>query len=191
MWQALLAAAVAGSTGLVAKHLFKPSAEPTSTTSVPGKTQKLNDGDHCEDQDDGVFDGPFDSQMVPYEGVGANEEGIFRFSSSGTHGGSSGYRVRSRKVSKKAAVSGRGLKKGVGNEGSTGVEQRKNGRRFGACLKKRRTGKNVAGNYGSRLCNEHKLDVVLLNMPSPVMLLRVRLFDWKCIFFVTVSSFHS
>lgn len=144
MWQALLAAAVAGSTGLVAKHLFKPSAELTSTSSAPEQIRNLNDADHCEDQDNGVFDGPFDSHMVPYDGVGENQEGIFRFSSSGFRGGASGFRVCSRKLSKRAGVSGRGMKKGVENKGSNGVEQRKSGRRFGACLKKRRTGKNVS-----------------------------------------------
>ncbi|KAH7513237.1 hypothetical protein FEM48_Zijuj12G0175800 [Ziziphus jujuba var. spinosa] len=157
MWQALLAAAVAGSTGLVAKHLFKPcSADPT-TTSLPEQTQKVHED--IKTQEKGVSNGgfqilsssTFDSQLLlEDDSVCEKQEEIFRFSCSGSLGGT-GVRICSRNLSKRAGVPSRGLKKGGGSEGSNrGVEPGRRGKRVGVCLKKRRTIKNAAGNRGSR-----------------------------------------
>lgn len=139
MWQ-LFAAAVAASTGLLAgKHIF---FKPTADTDPPA--------DHNEDT---ACPGPynfsvasaFQSQPPPWETSDFEEqrEGtIFRFSSEAASGrGGSGTRFRLRKRT------GSIKKKGVAAEAerSNGTEQRRTARRgVGVCLKRRKTGKNVA-----------------------------------------------
>lgn len=148
MWQALLAAAVAGSTGIVAKHLFKPRSAVPTATALPEQPQKL----HEDFEPNGGFQIPsastFDSQLLlDDDGLREKQEGIFRFSCSGSRE----VRFRSRNLSKKPGFPRRGLKKGVGSEESNGgVDPRKSGKRVGVCLKKRRTINNAAGNRGSR-----------------------------------------
>lgn len=119
MWPALLAAAVAASTGLLAKkHLFKPAAEitdsdPRNDAVSSAKPPQLPWESDCEDQ---------------------VKEGIFRFASDGSAGGSG------KKKKKKTRLRLRKKK---------AAEQNKSGRRVGVCLKKRKTGKNGGPKCGS------------------------------------------
>ncbi|XP_030494182.1 uncharacterized protein LOC115710021 isoform X2 [Cannabis sativa] len=144
MWQALLAAAVAGSTGLVAKHLFKPTPDPTAAAAAAEKKKPTSLLDHEEEEDDshGIrFLGSSSHRGLSHASACECEDGIFRFSSTEVNGG----RVASKNLTKKRRVLGRQLKKGVGFERSDGLEQRRSVRRFGVCLKRRKTTKKVAG----------------------------------------------
>ncbi|KAM6593369.1 hypothetical protein CsatA_001072 [Cannabis sativa] len=145
MWQALLAAAVAGSTGLVAKHLFKPTPDPTAAAAAAAEKKKPTSLlDHEEEEDDshGIrFLGSSSHRGLSHASACECEDGIFRFSSTEVNGG----RVASKNLTKKRRVLGRQLKKGVGFERSDGLEQRRSVRRFGVCLKRRKTTKKVAG----------------------------------------------
>lgn len=137
MWQALVAAAVAGTTGIVAKHFFKPGADPDHA-------QKPYDGDdfgvHASDRDEEpqfLSASALGSELdLPLARVSEEEDEIFRFSSKGPS--LSG----SRNLSKRKAA----LRKGVRAERSAGLEKRSGARRFGGvCLKRRKICKNVAG----------------------------------------------
>ena len=124
MWPALLAAAVAASTGLLAKkHLFKPAPEitvsdPRNDAVSSAKPPQLPWESDCEDQ---------------------VKEGIFRFASDGSAGGSG--------KKKKTRLRLRKKKDAERSEGA--AEQKKSGRRVGVCLKKRKTGKNGGAKCGS------------------------------------------
>ncbi|XP_062117185.1 uncharacterized protein LOC133831041 [Humulus lupulus] len=155
MWQALLAAAVAGSTGIVAKHLFKATPDPT--TLATEKPTIIHDHEEDEDESQGIqFLGSSGHLGLSHASAYVCEDGIFRFSSMEVNGG----RVGSKKLSKKSRVLGRQLKKGVGFERSDGLEQRRSVRRFGVCLKRRKTSKKVAGKnetYSSSSSNDTSL----------------------------------
>ncbi|XP_048423643.1 uncharacterized protein LOC103935148 isoform X2 [Pyrus x bretschneideri] len=138
MWQ-LFAAAVAASTGLLAgKHIFfKPTAVPDHNSEPPHP-----------DPNNPSSASPFQSQPPPWEINDFEEqrEGtIFRFSSEAASGqGRSGTQFLMRM---KTGSTGSKKKKGVDAEAerSNGVEQRRTARRgVGVCLKRRKTGKNVA-----------------------------------------------
>lgn len=126
MWPALFAAAVAASTGLLAKkHLFKPAPEitvsdPRNDAVSSAKPPQLPWESDCEDQ---------------------VKEGIFRFASDGSAGGSG------KKKKKKTRLRLRKKKAAERSEGA--AEQKKSGRRVGVCLKKRKTGKNGGAKCGS------------------------------------------
>lgn len=142
MWQVLLAAAVAGSTGLVAKHVFTPNADPVSE-------QTQNPFDHSEPQVSAASTAgsPPVSSACNDSGNGngshcRRQDGIFRFSSSG------GSSRSGSKSSRKRAV---GAKK-VGDRSGCAREEtevpRKISRRFAVCLRRRKTAKNVAVKAG-------------------------------------------
>ncbi|KAJ8754151.1 hypothetical protein K2173_002050 [Erythroxylum novogranatense] len=128
MWQLLVAAAVAGSTTLVAKHLLL--------------SDKFEEEQRTENHElvSSEFQSPEVTNKCGYE---SNEE-IFRFSSSG----SSGKRTKGSR--KKSGISGRRLKYGVANQRSEGDGAERSGRRFGVCLKKRKTAKRVLGSSSSK-----------------------------------------
>ncbi|BFG36017.1 hypothetical protein CerSpe_222910 [Prunus speciosa] len=138
MWQAVLAAAVAASTGLLAKnHIF--NFKPATDSSDP--TADHNAEHHPNPNPNLSIASAFQSELPPWEISDCEEqpEGtIFRFSSEGR--GESGTRFRLRKGGRSKK------KKGVGIEAerSNGAEQRRTARKVGVCLKKRKTGKNVA-----------------------------------------------
>jgi hypothetical protein len=147
MWQVLLAAAVAGSTGLVAKLVFAPNADPTAD---PVSDQTQNPFDHTKPQvsvastlgSPPVSSGCNDSGNGNGNGSHCQrQDGIFRFSSSG---GAS----RSGSKSSRKAV---GAKK-VGHRSGCAREEtevpRKSSRRFAVCLKRRKTSRNVAAKSG-------------------------------------------
>ena len=144
MWQVLLAAAVAGSTGLVAKHVFNTNADPVSD-------QTQNPFDDSKPQV------PVASTLIlgsPPASSGCNDsgngdgslcqrqDGIFRFSSSGGASRSGSRSLRKRAV---------GAKK-VGDRSGCAKEEtevpRKSSRRFAVRLKRRKTTKNVAAKPG-------------------------------------------
>ncbi|XP_031252999.1 uncharacterized protein LOC116110920 isoform X1 [Pistacia vera] len=134
MWQLLLAAAAAaGSTGLLAKHLFSPSAKTCKEDDQNEKQTNPFDDD-VKYQSPAVASG---GNVCGYESNREKEEGIFRFSSSES-GGKSGCRSESKNVKKKG---GGRAKKNIENEKrSGGVDVSK--RRVAVCLKKGRTTKN-------------------------------------------------
>lgn len=137
MWQAVFAAAVAASTGLLAKnHIFnfKPATDSDPTTDH-------NAEPHPNPNPNLSIASAFQSELPPWEISDCEEqpEGtIFRFSSEGR--GESGTRFRLRRGARSKK------KKGVGveDERSNGAEQRRTARKVGVCLKKRKTGKSVA-----------------------------------------------
>ncbi len=140
MWQVLVAAAVAGSTGLVAKHLFNPNADPTTTNTkpIPDQPEPENLSHNLNPQASTL-----DSPPVKQDG------NIFRFSSSGSRSGSKNSR-------KKPAIGSRkqiGAKKVGERSGNADKEeaeiQKKSARKFAVCLKRRKTNKNVAAKSGS------------------------------------------
>ena len=146
MWQVLLAAAVAGSTSLVAKHLFNPNANPDPTEqphSLNPQASKLDSSPPLT---------PIDCNFEEKE-----RDGIFRFSSSGSRSRSSNSRKKpgSRKLvgaSKKAGDrSGRvGKEKG---EAVKEIQRKSSARKFAVSLKRRKTNKNVANKSGSSSSN--------------------------------------
>ncbi|XP_031739017.1 uncharacterized protein LOC105434959 isoform X2 [Cucumis sativus] len=156
MWQVLLAAAVAGSTGLVAKHILGAGVNPDGTALVE-ESKKCDES--CEDREkpDGIvkLKGPieteFGSPVVSNELNEFGREGIFRFSSSGSRGATSS-RHRSKKLRKKTRIRYRGgVKEARGGNGEMenctagrdlAMEPKKSSGRFSVCLKKRRTSKN-------------------------------------------------
>ncbi|XP_044491826.1 uncharacterized protein LOC123215679 isoform X2 [Mangifera indica] len=132
MWQLLLAAAAAaGSTSLVARHLFSPNAKSCKKDNQNEK--------HTNPFDDDVkYQSPVvarGTNVCGYESNCEKEEGIFRFSSSES-GGKSGFRSESKSKEK----GGRGAKKMEKEKRSGGVKARR--RRVAVCLKKMRTAKN-------------------------------------------------
>lgn len=134
MWQVLVAAAVAGSTGLVAKRVLSSASDQTpdqeaAEPSTPRATISAPNAFECESS------------------YGRSED-IFRFSSSkSSNARSKGSRKKlETPSSRKSAV------KGAEVEGSRGNHQTahcKSGRKFHICLKRRKTGKNVAPKCGS------------------------------------------
>ncbi|XP_041026207.1 uncharacterized protein LOC121266455 [Juglans microcarpa x Juglans regia] len=123
MWQVLLAAAVAGSTGLVAKHLFGPNDtdDPTPST-LPQQT-----------------DNPFHAPSS-CDGSQSEQDGIFRFSSSGSRAGSGSKNSRIKKTARVKRSSSIKLETEV---------PRKSARRFAVRLKRRKISKNVASSSAS------------------------------------------
>lgn len=71
------------------------------------------------------------------------KEGIFRFASDGSAGGSG----KKKKKTKKTRLRLRKKKAAERSEGAAG--QKKSGTRVGVCLKKRKTGKNGGAKCGS------------------------------------------
>ncbi|KAJ9181609.1 hypothetical protein P3X46_009724 [Hevea brasiliensis] len=138
MWQLLLAAAVAGSTTFVAKHLF-------------AQERPREDENPFQASIASAFDSPLLSNHGNESGYESNIEqppdGIFRFSSSTSS--SSGKKTRI--LRKKSGITGRRLKFGAENDKvdkrSDGSE--KSAKRFAVCLKKRRTAKSVPSKCGS------------------------------------------
>lgn len=148
MWQVLLAAAVAGSTGLVAKHFLGHERSKQEEQQYPSQAPI-----------DFVFGSPENSNVSNECGYESNlellPEGIFRFSSSG----SLSSRKKTRILKKKSGIKGKKLKfedendkaykRSVGSEGSA--------RRFAVCLKKRKTAKTVPANRGSSSSKDSSL----------------------------------
>lgn len=123
MWQVLLAAAVAGSTGLVAKHLFGPNDTDDHTPSA------------LPQQADNPFHAPSSC-----DGSQSEQDGIFRFSSSGSRSGSGSKNSRIKKAAR--------VKRSGSIERETEVP-RKSARRFAVRLKRRKISKNVASSSAS------------------------------------------
>lgn len=149
MWQVLLAAAVAGSTSLVAKHLFSPNADAPAD---PGSERTGNPFDNLDRQVS--LTSALGSPPVPSgcndcdngrEGNCEKHDGIFRFSSSGA-ASPSGSRNCRKKV---AGVKKIGEKSGCVEAEAEAEVPRKSARRFAVSLKRRKIGKNVAAKSGS------------------------------------------
>ncbi|KAL3531911.1 hypothetical protein ACH5RR_005432 [Cinchona calisaya] len=165
MWQVLLAAAVAGS-GILAKKLIINSnaAEPSSDSKQNEQTCDAFDYPESFNKSlltqDSIFSSTNgfqgDYSGAPSEMLG--DGSIFRFSSP------SGSKMGSKNLRKKMGGGYRGLKgnveglkiKGKGKEGKKCggvgcgkqgwvVDQRRGGKKFYFCLKKRRISKNVTG----------------------------------------------
>ncbi|KAK8486579.1 hypothetical protein V6N13_030143 [Hibiscus sabdariffa] len=131
MWQLLLGAAVAGSTGLLAKHLFKPCPEDPISQDA-----KLDQ----EEQDFRLQNQFLESGCESNREEKQKQGGIFRFSSSDSAGKS---RVKSKdKKLKEKVVLNRAEKSSNG----VGVEVHR--KKVTTCLKNR-TAKNVAYECGS------------------------------------------
>ncbi|XVE96743.1 hypothetical protein REPUB_Repub02eG0249000 [Reevesia pubescens] len=132
MWQLLLGAAVAGSTGYLAKHLFNPNPNNPISPNSNIDQQKLDI--HLQN---GVLESGSESECGEKE----KKDGIFRFSSSES-AGKTGVKAKGRNLRKEKSVLKKGEKRSRG-----GVEV--NRRKFAICLKKRRTAKNAAYKCGS------------------------------------------
>ncbi|KAK8563610.1 hypothetical protein V6N13_006177 [Hibiscus sabdariffa] len=124
MWQLLLGAAVAGSTGLLAKRLFKPS--PNNPIPLDQEKQDLR-----------LQNGFLESGCESIQGE------IFRFSSPGS-AGKDGVEAKGKKLKKKAVLN-KAEKRSSDDGGGVGVNRKK----VAVCLKKRRTAKNLAYKCGS------------------------------------------
>ena len=175
MWQVLLAAAVAGSTGLVAKHILGAGVNPDGTALVE-ESKKCDES--CEDREkpDGIvkLKGPieteFGSPVVSNELNEFGREGIFRFSSSGSRGATSS-RHRSKKLRKKTRIRYRGgVKEARGGnvemENCTAgrdlaMEPKKSSGRFSVCLKKRRTSKNSGAAKTESCSSKGKMTMII------------------------------
>lgn len=133
MWQALVAAAVAGTTGIVAKHFLKPASDHAHR---PYNDDDLGDQPiDREDESRFLSASALGSELdLPRASVPEEEDEIFRFSSTGS-------RVGRRNLSKNKGA----LRKGVRGERSAGSKQRSGERRVGVCLKRRKTSKIGAG----------------------------------------------
>ncbi|XP_021289948.1 uncharacterized protein LOC110420883 [Herrania umbratica] len=135
MWQILLGAAVAGSTGLLAKHLFNPN-------------NPISQGNPNSDNDQEKLDLQFQNGFLE-SGCESNgedkgkQDGIFRFSSSES-AGKTGLKTKDRNLRKKVVLK----KAEKRSSGADGVEVSR--RKFAVWSKKRRTGMNVAYKCGSR-----------------------------------------
>lgn len=148
---------MAGSTGLVAKHILGAGVNPNGTS---GTEESMKCDESCGDREepDGIvkFEGSigteFESPMVS-NGLNESErEGIFRFSSSGSRGATSS-RLGSKNLRKKTRSRCRGAAKGNGGRNvevgncagarELAMEQKKSSGRFFVSLKKRRTSKNL------------------------------------------------
>lgn len=155
MWQVLLAAAVAGSTGLVAKHILGAGVNPNRTSGTE-ESKKCDESFGDREEPDGIvkveglIDTKFESPMLS-NGLNESErEGIFRFSSLDSRGATSSRRG-SKKLRKKTRSRCRGVPKEAGGKnvevGNCGrelaMEPKKTSGRFSVCLKKRRTSKNL------------------------------------------------
>lgn len=137
MWQVLLTAAVAGSTGLVAKHLLSGAADPSKTL----------DPDPAPDQEAAKPSTPRATISALNASECEKSEEIFRFSSSGSgKARSKGSRKKLGTVSRKPAGKGVGFN---GSGGNDDFEHSKSRRKFYICLKRRKTVKNVAPKGGS------------------------------------------
>ena len=146
MWQVLLAAAVAGSTSLVAKHLFNPNAN-SDPTEQP----------HSLNPQASKLDSPPPRTPIDCNFEEQERDGIFRFSSSGSRSRSNNSRKKpgSRKLvgsaKKVGDRSGRvGKEKG---EAVKEIQRKSSARKFAVSLKRRKTNKNVANKSGSSSSN--------------------------------------
>ncbi|XP_059427962.1 uncharacterized protein LOC132161789 isoform X1 [Corylus avellana] len=151
MWQVLLAAAVAGSTGLVAKHVFNTNADPVSD-------QTQNPFDHSKPQvpvASTLGSPPASSGCNDFgNGDGSHcqrQDGIFRFSSSEGASRSGSKSLRKKAVGAKKA----GDRSGCARE-ETEVP-RKSSRSFAVRLKRRTTTKNVAAKPGLSSSKENSI----------------------------------
>ncbi|KAB2035152.1 hypothetical protein ERO13_D04G115000v2 [Gossypium hirsutum] len=130
MWQLLLGAAVAGSTGLLAKHLFNPKSISQDSSNTNFDTEKQDprlQNRYLESGCESNWD------EIPKQGE------IFRFSSSESAVKTkTGVKARKKVVLKKAEKR---------SNGGSGVEV--NTKKFSVCLKKRRTAKNEAYKCGA------------------------------------------
>ncbi|EOY07780.1 Retinitis pigmentosa 1-like 1 protein, putative [Theobroma cacao] len=138
MWQILLGAAVAGSTGLLAKHLFNPNPNPNNPIS-----QGNPNSDNDQEKQDLQFQNGFLESGCESNGEDkGKQDGIFRFSSSES-AGKTGVKTKDRNLRKKVVLK----KAEKRSSGAGGVEVSR--RKLAVCLKKRRTAKNVAYKCGS------------------------------------------
>lgn len=128
MWQLLLAAAAAAGSGILANKLINPTHKPVSD---------------FKQEDDKIYD-----QDSKFHEISDDGE-IFRFSSPQT--GPKELKKKKKSIGfrglKKNGGAERGNKSGGGEGGGSKeevvVDQR--GKRISVCLKKRRTGKHIAG----------------------------------------------
>lgn len=144
MWQLLVAAAVAGSTGFVAKHILNP-AKPHPT---PGDR---SDADRGTPDPEDAFRTPQGKNEAPCD-CEARQDEIFRFSCSGSSGKPKKKENKKKPVRNSRKDAARVGKKECG--AGFGEERRKVGkRRLHVCLKRRKTGRNgdVAPKCGSCL----------------------------------------
>ena len=135
MWQLLLGAAVAGSTGLLAKHLFNPNPNTPISQDTP------NSNLDQEKQDLHLQNGFLESGCENNWEEKQKKDRIFRFSSPES-AGKTGVKAKDMNLRNKVV-----LKKAEKRSSGGGVEV--NRRKFAVCLKKRRTAKNVAYKCGS------------------------------------------
>ena len=149
MWQVLLAAAVAGSTGYATKLFL------THHTNNNDPLHRNNHHDQPQqprtvDNSDGNGDNLQDPDAVSESGFGSNSrardgDGVFTFSSS--QGGSSSRPKKNRGVSKNRVRVPKAVR-------GFDAEVRSGGRRLPFCLKKRKTCKNLAAKAG--FCSSSK-----------------------------------
>ncbi|GLT89733.1 hypothetical protein SLE2022_077080 [Rubroshorea leprosula] len=141
MWQLLLGAAVAGSTGFLARHLFNPHAHNPISHQTSICDDEPDEGVGQRDSFDNVKCSSFPGQSrfvepgYESEYEKQKQDGIFRFSSSES-GGKTGFRTGRRSLGKKVS------KKDEKRSGAVVVCRR----RFAVCLKRRRTAKNATYN---------------------------------------------
>ncbi|KAG5243625.1 hypothetical protein OIU77_030692 [Salix suchowensis] len=132
MWNLLLTAAIAGSTGFIAKHVF------TNYHSPPEKCeQEKNLQEHP------AFESPPGTKECHGYESNCDQEGIFRFSSS-----AAGSRRRNKKKSslkEKPGVLCRRLKFATENVNRSGGLKGISGRKLCACSKKKRTESSLFG----------------------------------------------
>lgn len=130
MWQLLLGAAVAGSTGLLAKHLFNPKSISQDSSNTNFDTEK---------QDPRLQNRFLESGCESNWDEKPKQGELFRFSSSESAVKTkTGVKARKKVVLKKAEKR---------SNGGSGVEV--NTKKFSVCLKKRRTAKNEAYKCGA------------------------------------------
>lgn len=178
MWQVLLAAAVAGSTGFVANRFLTQTKQCDHKHDDPGITFENKN--------------PISQPPVPTTGCSGSgsetntdtQDGIFRFSSSESlrqHG----LRSRASGSRKKPLFRRRRSKDGVKiakmeqkSDAQARSEQSKDGKRLSFCLKRRKTIKNLAGKAG--FCSSKGMIILFLVDDFFRLLAKVMVGLWRC-----------
>ncbi|CAI9289585.1 unnamed protein product [Lactuca saligna] len=131
MWQVLLGAAIAGSGYFAKQLLYKNDGKPTNYSP-------LN------------LDLPIENAESETSILEEDASSIFRFSST-SHGSKNPRKKLGRGGGIKGARGNHERKSGVGKKIGDGLvdDQRKNGKKFTVCLKKRRIGRNTSAKCDS------------------------------------------
>lgn len=137
MWQVLVAAAAAAGSGILAKKFITPNGAEIETSISDCKQKYLESGDSFEEN------GTREKREIH-----SDDAGVFRFSCPGTESkelrknARDGFGFLKKNGGSKTGKKKKGVAANVAADYQVGNGS---GRRVSICLKKRRTGKHIAG----------------------------------------------